>query len=140
MECIRPDLAVSGVSSTGADAVVAAAQNRPDVVLMDFRLPDVTGPAAARTIKNAHADAAILFHTADDSERALLDAIDAGAIAYLTKEADQIIEAVPRVRCRGPGCAPSLSPTRRGNIAPGLPFPLTLVNCNCKAKAEGWLT
>jgi len=94
----QPDLAVSGVSASGADAVEAAAQHRPDVVLMDFRLPDVTGPAAARTIKNAHADAAIVFHSADDSEKALLDAIDAGATAYLTKEAtaDQIIEAVRR--------------------------------------------
>ena len=94
----QPDLAVSGVSSSGADAVEAAAQNRPDVVLLDFRLPDVTGPAAARTIKNAHADAAIVFHSADHSETALLDAIDSGATAYLTKEAtaDQIIEAVRR--------------------------------------------
>src|ERR1700724_2762591 len=94
----QPDLAVSGVSSSGADAVQAAAQNRPDVVLMDFRLPDVTGAVAARTIKTAHADAAIVFHSADESEKALLDAIDAGATAYLTKDAtaDQIIEAVRR--------------------------------------------
>jgi two-component system, NarL family, response regulator DevR len=94
----QPDLAVAGVSSSGADAVQAAADNRPDVVLMDFRLPDVTGPAAARMIKSAHADAAIVFHSADESETALLDAIDAGATAYLTKDAtaDQIIEAVRR--------------------------------------------
>ncbi len=94
----QPDLAVSGVSSSGADAVQSAADNRPDVVLMDFRLPDVTGPVAARMIKSAHADAAIVFHSADESETALLDAIDAGATAYLTKDAtaDQIIEAVRR--------------------------------------------
>jgi DNA-binding NarL/FixJ family response regulator len=94
----QPDLAVSGVSSSGADAVQAATNHRPDVVLMDFRLPDVTGPAAARMIKSAHADAAIVFHSADESETALLDAIDAGATAYLTKDAtaDQIIEAVRR--------------------------------------------
>ena len=94
----QPDLAVSGVSSSGADALEAVTQHRPDVVLMDFRLPDVTGPAAARTIKNAHADAAIVFHSADESETSLLDAIDAGAIAYLTKDAtaDQIIQAVRR--------------------------------------------
>ncbi|HEX9098066.1 MAG TPA: response regulator transcription factor [Candidatus Dormibacteraeota bacterium] len=94
----QPDLAVSGVSSSGADAVQAATNNRPDVVLMDFRLPDVTGPAAARMIKSAHAEAAIVFHSADESETALLDAIDAGATAYLTKNAtaDQIIEAVRR--------------------------------------------
>src|SRR6202521_3701737 len=94
----QPDLAVSGVSSSGADAVESVAMHRPDVVLMDFRLPAITGPAAARTIKLAHADAAIVFHSADESETALLDAIDAGATAYLTKDAtaDQIIEAVRR--------------------------------------------
>ena len=94
----QPDMTVSGVSGSGADAVAAVAQTRPDVVLMDFRLPDVTGPAAARTIKGEHADAAIVFHSADESETALLDAIDAGATAYLTKDAtaDQIIEAVRR--------------------------------------------
>jgi two-component system nitrate/nitrite response regulator NarL len=94
----QPDLAVSGVSASGAAAVESVAQNKPDVVLMDFRLPDVSGPSAARTIKTAHADAAIVFHSADDSETALLDAIDAGATAYLTKDAtaDQIIEAVRR--------------------------------------------
>jgi two-component system nitrate/nitrite response regulator NarL len=94
----QPDLAVAGVSTSGADAVEATVRNRPDVVLMDFRLPDVTGPAAARNIKGEHADAAIVFHSADESETALLDAIDAGATAYLTKDAtaDQIIEAVRR--------------------------------------------
>jgi two-component system nitrate/nitrite response regulator NarL len=94
----QSDLAVSGVSASGADALESAAQKRPDVVLMDFRLPDVTGPTAARMLKKEHADAAIVFHSADNSETALLDAIDAGATAYLTKDAtaDQIVEAVRR--------------------------------------------
>ena len=95
---MEPDFKVAGVSASGAAAVQAATENRPDVVLMDFRLPDVSGPAAARMIKNEHADAAIVFHSADESESALLDAIDAGATAYLTKDAtaDQIITAVRR--------------------------------------------
>ena len=94
----QPDLTVAGVSSSGAGAVEAGSHDRPDVVLMDFRLPDVTGPAAARMLKSEHANAAIVFHSADESETALLDAIDAGATAYLTKDAtaDQIIEAVRR--------------------------------------------
>src|ERR1700682_5939418 len=62
----QPDLAVSGVSASGAAAVESVAQHKPDVVLMDFRLPDVSGPSAARTIKMAHADAAIVFHRADE--------------------------------------------------------------------------
>jgi two-component system, NarL family, nitrate/nitrite response regulator NarL len=94
----QPDLAVSGVSSSGATAVLSAGLDHPDVVLMDFRLPDVTGPEAARMIQSEHAGAAIVFHSADESETALLDAVDAGATAYLTKDAtaDQIIEAVRR--------------------------------------------
>jgi two-component system nitrate/nitrite response regulator NarL len=94
----QPDFAVSGVSSSGATALASAALDRPDVVLMDFRLPDVTGPEAARMIQSEHAKAAIVFHSADESETALLDAVDAGATAYLTKDAtaDQIVEAVRR--------------------------------------------
>jgi two-component system nitrate/nitrite response regulator NarL len=94
----QPDLDVSGISSSVAGALRAAAQNRPDVVLMDFRLPDVSGPEAARMIQAEHAHAAIVFHSADESETALLDAVDAGATAYLTKDAttDQIVEAVRR--------------------------------------------
>jgi DNA-binding NarL/FixJ family response regulator len=92
------DLAVSGVSASGAQAMAAATKNRPDVVLMDFRLPDMSGPDAARRLQSEHAEVAIVFHSADASETALLDAIDAGAIAYLTKDAtaDQIVEAVRR--------------------------------------------
>jgi two-component system, NarL family, nitrate/nitrite response regulator NarL len=92
------DFTVSAVSASGADALEAAAIDRPDVVLIDFRLPDVTGPEAARMIQSAHADAAIVFHSADESETALLDAVDAGATAYLTKDATagQIVEAVRR--------------------------------------------
>ncbi|GAC1476177.1 MAG: response regulator transcription factor [Candidatus Dormibacteraceae bacterium] len=94
----EPDLRVAAVSASGAAAMEAARLSRPDVVLMDFRLPDVSGPTAARMIKNEHADTAIVFHSADESETALLDAIDAGATGYLTKDAtaEQIISAVRR--------------------------------------------
>ena len=94
----QPDLAVSGISASGAAALESAARDRPDVVLLDFRLPDVTGPEAARMIQSKHAQTAIVFHSADESEAALLDAVDAGATAYLTKAATaaQIVEAVRR--------------------------------------------
>ena len=94
----HPDLAVSGISGSAADALHAAAQDHPDVVLMDFRLPDASGPEAARMLLGTYSEAAIVFHSADESEESLLDAVDAGATAYLTKDAtaDQIIEAVRR--------------------------------------------
>jgi DNA-binding NarL/FixJ family response regulator len=92
------DLRVTGVASTGKDAVMLAAQETADVVLMDFRLPDLSGPAAAAMIRAAAPRVAIVFHSAEDSETALLDAIDSGAIAFLTKSAtsNQIVEAVRR--------------------------------------------
>ena len=67
------------------------------MVLIDFHLPDMTGPTAAAMIRGGVPDAAIVFHSAEDSETALLDAIDAGASAYLTKSlstAEQIVKAV----------------------------------------------
>jgi two-component system nitrate/nitrite response regulator NarL len=90
------DLGVAGISTTGADAVSTAAKHPPDVVLMDYRLPDMSGPTAAAVIQAEHPGTAIVFHSAEDSETALLDAVDAGATAYLTKEAtaEQIVEAI----------------------------------------------
>jgi DNA-binding NarL/FixJ family response regulator len=92
------DLSVCGIARRGDEAAKLAAQEKPAVVLMDFLLPDSSGPVAAGKIRQAVPSAAIVFHSAEDSETALLDAIDAGATAYLSKSAtaDQIIEAVRR--------------------------------------------
>ncbi len=92
------DMTVVGIARRGDQAADLAASEKPSVVLMDFRLPDSSGPVAAARIRSAVPEAAIVFHSADESEAALLDAIDAGATAYLTKKAtaDQIVEAVRR--------------------------------------------
>lgn len=94
----EPGLRVFAVARTGADAVRVATQEAVGVVLMDYRLPDMTGAAAAGGIRAARPETPIVFHTTDDSETALLDAIDAGASAYLTGSAtgEQILEAVRR--------------------------------------------
>jgi two-component system, NarL family, response regulator DevR len=92
------DMTVVGIARRGDHAAAMAASERPSVVLMDFRLPDSSGPVAAAKIRSAVPEVAIVFHSADESETALLDAIDSGATAYLTKKAtaDQIVEAVRR--------------------------------------------
>jgi len=92
------DLSVRGIVRTGAEAAAAALREQVAVVIMDFNLPDMSGPGAAVTIRSALPDVAIVFHSAEESESALLDAIDAGAIAFLTKAAtaDHIVEAVRR--------------------------------------------
>lgn len=91
-------MTICGIARSGADAATAAARNKAAVVVIDFDLPDMSGPAAAALIRAQRPEVAIVFHSAEDSETALLDAIDAGATAYLTKSAtaDQIVEAVRR--------------------------------------------
>jgi two-component system, NarL family, nitrate/nitrite response regulator NarL len=94
----EPGLRVVAVARSGADAVRLAIREAVGVVLMDYRLSDMTGAAAAAEIRTARPETPIVFHTADDSETALLDAIDAGASAYLTGSATagEIVEAVRR--------------------------------------------
>jgi len=91
-------LSVVGIAGTGADAARAAAREKAAVVLMNFSLPDMTGPAAAVVVHAELPDVPIIFHSAEESDTALLDAIDSGATAYLTKAAtgEEIVEAVRR--------------------------------------------
>jgi two-component system, NarL family, response regulator DevR len=90
------DMSVCGIARSGAAAASVASRDKAGVVVMDFYLPDMSGPAAAGLIRAGDPEVAIVFHSADESETALLDAIDAGATAYLTKSAtaDQIVDAV----------------------------------------------
>jgi DNA-binding NarL/FixJ family response regulator len=92
------DLTVSGIARTGGEAAAVVGREKVDVALIDFQLPDVTGPAAAIMIRTITPDTKIVFQSAEESETDLLDAIDAGASAYLTKSTppDQIVEAVRR--------------------------------------------
>jgi DNA-binding NarL/FixJ family response regulator len=94
----QADLALCGTARSGAEAVVDASRCKADVVVIDFELPDMSGPAAAGLIRDHVPNATIVFHNAEESEKALLDAIDAGAIAYLTRSAtaEQVLEAIRR--------------------------------------------
>ena len=69
-----------------ADAVKRAAQHRPDVVLMDLRLPDGTGVDACREMLAANPATRVLFLTSHSDEEAVLSTILAGAAGYLLKE------------------------------------------------------
>ncbi len=92
------DMRVCGIARTGAQAALVALRDKAAVVLMDFHLADMSGPAAAAMIRIQLPEVAIVFHGGEESETGLLDAIDAGAIGYLTKSAtaNQIVEAVRR--------------------------------------------
>jgi DNA-binding NarL/FixJ family response regulator len=94
----EPGMSVRGIARTGAQAAQRAAGDGIDVVVIDSRLPDMTGVAAAGLTRAAAPRAAYVFYSMDSSDEAMLDAIDAGASAFLTKSAsgDQIVDAVCR--------------------------------------------
>ncbi len=82
----RADLSIVGEAATAADAVAAAAQLHPDVVLMDIRLPDGTGTAAAREIRSADPTVRVLFLTSYADDETLLSAWLAGAQGFILKQ------------------------------------------------------
>jgi DNA-binding NarL/FixJ family response regulator len=82
------DIAVVGAAADGAEAVTLAAEHRPDVVLMDLLMPALDGTEATRRIVAADPAVRVVVLTSfSDSER-ILDALDAGAVGYLLKDAE----------------------------------------------------
>jgi len=101
----EPDLAVVGDCGRGDEAVRLALRLRPDVVLMDLRLPGLDGVAATERIVAAGTDAwtvAVLVLTTYDSDGDIVRALAAGATGYLLKDAprDELTRAV-RAGARG---------------------------------------
>jgi len=90
------DIAVTSAVSTAADGLRAAEETNPDVVLMDYRLPDGNGVEAARRIKAATPAARIVMLTASSDDNVLRQAIEAGCSGYLTKDhtIEELIVAV----------------------------------------------
>jgi DNA-binding NarL/FixJ family response regulator len=90
------DIAVTSAVSTAADGLLAAAETNPDVVLMDYRLPDGNGVEAARRIKATTPAARIVMLTASSDDNVLRQAIEAGCSGYLTKDhtIEELIVAV----------------------------------------------
>jgi two-component system response regulator DevR len=79
---------VVGEAQTVAEAVQLNEQTRPDVVLMDVRLPDGSGVEACRRIKADHPEARVVMLTSYSDEEAIVGAVMAGASGYLLKQAD----------------------------------------------------
>jgi len=90
---------VVGEAATMAGAVTEALKLRPQVVLMDVRLPDGNGIEACRTIRTARPDTRVLFLTSFADDDAVLATILAGADGFLLKEvsSEQLINAVKAV-------------------------------------------
>jgi DNA-binding NarL/FixJ family response regulator len=81
-----PDLAVVGEAGTGRDAVDLALRHRPDVVLMDIRMPEVDGIEATRRITAAAEGIRVLVLTTFDLDEYVYAALRAGASGFLLKD------------------------------------------------------
>jgi DNA-binding NarL/FixJ family response regulator len=79
------DIKVIGVAGTVKDAVAMSAADSPDVVVMDFRLPDGNGAQAGEAIRTRDPHPSLVFVSGDESEDALLLAVQAGASVFLPK-------------------------------------------------------
>jgi DNA-binding NarL/FixJ family response regulator len=92
----EPGFEVVGEASTGTEAVTLAEALRPDVVLMDLRMPEMDGVRAIGALRERGVPSRVLVLTTYDTDRDVLPAVEAGATGYLLKDAPraELIRAV----------------------------------------------
>jgi DNA-binding NarL/FixJ family response regulator len=81
-----PRVEIIGQASDGADVIKRAAALKPDVVLMDLKMPNVDGIEATRTIASEHPEIKVLVLTTFDADSYVLQALRAGASGYVLKD------------------------------------------------------
>jgi DNA-binding NarL/FixJ family response regulator len=93
---LQPDIDVVASVDSGSNAVAAAQEHAPDIVLMDYRLPGLDGVQATRAVREAAPDVAVVCLTASANMREVDALYEAGAVACLSKdqELDEIIDAI----------------------------------------------
>jgi DNA-binding NarL/FixJ family response regulator len=109
----EPDIDVVGEAADGREAVAKAATHRPDVVLMDVRMPEMNGIEATRQIAAGEGAPRVLVLTTFDRDEYVYEALRAGAGAFLLKDAPehQLLAAIRVVAEGGSLFSPSV--TRR---------------------------
>ncbi len=127
------DIEVVGEAVNGREALLLCSRLRPDLLLMDVRMPEMDGLAATREIKQRYPTVSVMMVTMHDNPDYLLEALKAGAAGYVLKDAprNEVITAVRRVREGEASLDPELaarllrrlategSGRRRGNSADG---------------------
>ena len=95
----QPDMLLVGEAANGREAVEAFREHQPDVVLMDVRLPDMTGIEAMIAIRNDFAEARFIMVTTSEGDVEIRRALEAGARGYILKSMPpkDLVEAIRQV-------------------------------------------
>lgn len=97
-----PDMTLAGEADSAPAAVELARQTAPDVILLDIRMPGMSGVEAARILSRQHPTTKILMLTSFDDEEYVKGALQAGAIGYVLKSAsDETLAQAVRAVYRG---------------------------------------
>ena len=102
---------VIGEACNGLDAVEKAQALKPDVILMDLVMPEMGGVEATQRILGTHPGMTILILTGSDLEHEILAAVRAGALGYLSKDADEkeCVRAIRQVHRGEPSLPPEIT-------------------------------
>jgi len=95
----EPDMLLVAEASNGREAIQGFREHRPDVALMDLRLPDISGIDAMVAIRTEFADARIIMLTTFEGDVEIRRALQAGAVGYMLKTMPgrQLVETIRRV-------------------------------------------
>jgi DNA-binding NarL/FixJ family response regulator len=106
----QPDMTVVGEAATGRDAVELWLECRPDVALLDLRMPNLDGVGAINEIRGHDASARFIVLTTFDTDDEISRAIKAGARGYLLKDAqrEELLDAIRKVYAGETSISPSL--------------------------------
>jgi len=120
-----PDLRLVGEAATGAQAVTLAERHRPDVVVMDLRMPELDGVAATAAITDTLPDTRVLVLTTFDDDEYVYGALRAGASGFLVKDMalDDILTAIRVVAAGDALIAPSVTRRLVDTLAGRTPAP-----------------
>ena len=108
---LEPDLKVAGEASNGVEALARYAELRPDVVLMDVKMPEMDGVAATRQLLIDHPEAKVVILTTFDDDEYVFEGIRAGALGYLLKalSGEELAESIRTVAAGGALIEPSVA-------------------------------
>jgi len=117
------EISVLGTAHNGIEALEKVEKTKPDLVLMDLKMPEMNGIIATRKIREKHPDISVLILTTFDDDEWLFDAIRSGASGYLLKDRprSELINAIKGTVSGGSYVDPAVAGKLLNNVAQSIP-------------------